>query len=238
VLLRESLDIARPLGTLDLIAFAAESLGTALVAMHDYAGTLAIVRDCVATVRRFTVLEGRAGHLLYLLAAVAAGIGAGRVGARLLPTGDRLLAQLGADPEPFSGDLRAATERALRVQLGSAFEAALESGRSLSAEEAFAEGLALVVPEPSPGRGAYRNAVPTGRSRHDLTPRELEVLALVAGGRSDGEIAEALFISKKTASVHVANIKGKLAAANRVEIALAAQRLGLTDPELDPAPPE
>ncbi|HEU0235241.1 MAG TPA: LuxR C-terminal-related transcriptional regulator [Candidatus Limnocylindrales bacterium] len=62
-----------------------------------------------------------------------------------------------------------------------------------------------------------------------LSPREREVLALLAAGRSDGEIADELFISKKTASVHVANIKGKLGASSRVEIALLAARLDLID---------
>ena len=52
---------------------------------------------------------------------------------------------------------------------------------------------------------------------------------MLAIGRTDGEIADALFISKKTASVHVANIKGKLGASSRVEIALIAERLGLVD---------
>ena len=62
-----------------------------------------------------------------------------------------------------------------------------------------------------------------------LSTREREVLALLAVGRTDGEIADELFISKKTASVHVANIKGKLGASSRVEIALIAERLGLVD---------
>ena len=48
------------------------------------------------------------------------------------------------------------------------------------------------------------------RGRHELTPREFEVLDLLALGQSDGEIAATLFISKKTAAVHVGNIKGKL----------------------------
>jgi DNA-binding CsgD family transcriptional regulator/tetratricopeptide (TPR) repeat protein len=60
-----------------------------------------------------------------------------------------------------------------------------------------------------------------------LTPRELEVLRLVAAGRSNGQIAEALFISRKTASVHVSNILGKLGVHTRTEAAAAAHRLGL-----------
>ncbi|MBA2336960.1 MAG: response regulator transcription factor [Acidimicrobiia bacterium] len=58
----------------------------------------------------------------------------------------------------------------------------------------------------------------------------LEVLTLVADGRSDGEIAAELFISKKTASVHVAHIKDKLGVGGRVEIAMEGIRLGLVNP--------
>ena len=59
----------------------------------------------------------------------------------------------------------------------------------------------------------------------DLTPREREVLALLAEGRSDGEIAERLYISPKTASVHVASIKAKLEAESRVQLVLLARSI-------------
>lgn len=60
-----------------------------------------------------------------------------------------------------------------------------------------------------------------------LTPREREVLALVVAGRSNPEIAERLFITSKTASVHLTNIKGKLGVGSRIEAATAAIRLGI-----------
>ncbi|CAN5646771.1 LuxR family transcriptional regulator [soil metagenome] len=62
-----------------------------------------------------------------------------------------------------------------------------------------------------------------------LTPREREVLALLARGRSDREIAGALFISPKTASVHVTNIKGKLGVERRIEAAAIGLQLGLDE---------
>ena len=57
-----------------------------------------------------------------------------------------------------------------------------------------------------------------------LSPRELEVLALVAQGRTNCEIGEALFISGKTASVHVTHILDKLGVSSRTEAALLAGR--------------
>jgi DNA-binding CsgD family transcriptional regulator len=63
-----------------------------------------------------------------------------------------------------------------------------------------------------------------------LTPREVEVLRLLVEGRSNRQIAEQLFISGKTASVHVTNILAKLGAHSRLEAAAMARRLGLDQP--------
>ena len=62
-----------------------------------------------------------------------------------------------------------------------------------------------------------------------LTAREFEVLRLVADGRSNPEIAARLFISAKTASVHVSNILAKVGVASRGEAAAEAHRLRLFD---------
>jgi DNA-binding NarL/FixJ family response regulator len=64
-----------------------------------------------------------------------------------------------------------------------------------------------------------------------LSEREREVLALVASGDSNREIGEKLFISPRTASVHVSNILGKMGASSRVEAATLALRLGLVTDE-------
>jgi DNA-binding CsgD family transcriptional regulator/tetratricopeptide (TPR) repeat protein len=62
-----------------------------------------------------------------------------------------------------------------------------------------------------------------------LTARELEVLRLVAHGQSNPEIAARLFISAKTASVHVSNILAKVGVSSRGEAAAAAHRMHLFD---------
>jgi DNA-binding CsgD family transcriptional regulator len=67
-------------------------------------------------------------------------------------------------------------------------------------------------------------------ARFGLTAREREVLSLLAAGRSNPEIGQALFISTKTASVHVSNILAKLGVNGRVEAAAVAHRLGVYGP--------
>lgn len=64
---------------------------------------------------------------------------------------------------------------------------------------------------------------------YGLTEREREVLSQLATGSTNRQIAEALYISEKTASVHVSNILRKLTAANRGEAAATAIREGLVD---------
>jgi DNA-binding CsgD family transcriptional regulator/tetratricopeptide (TPR) repeat protein len=67
--------------------------------------------------------------------------------------------------------------------------------------------------------------------QHDfgLSKRELEVLALIAEGRSNPEIGRQLYITRKTVAVHVSNILTKLGVSGRVEAAATAIRLGLTE---------
>jgi DNA-binding NarL/FixJ family response regulator len=60
-----------------------------------------------------------------------------------------------------------------------------------------------------------------------LTPREREVLVLVAAGRTNRQIGEELFMSEKTASVHVSRILAKLEVATRGEAGAVAHKLGL-----------
>jgi len=90
----------------------------------------------------------------------------------------------------------------------------------------------ISLPTHPAGAGAGPDATQDAPSRPtvgDLTAREAEVLRLVAAGWTNQQIADALFITRKTASVHVSNIMGKLGATNRGEAVALAQRLGIVD---------
>ena len=63
---------------------------------------------------------------------------------------------------------------------------------------------------------------------HGLSPRESEVLRLLIEGLSDKEIAEALGITRRTASKHVETIRGKFGVASRTAAATYASRHGIT----------
>ncbi|MFH8365415.1 AAA family ATPase [Streptomyces sp. NPDC018031] len=82
-------------------------------------------------------------------------------------------------------------------------------------------------PATTPAPGPDGSADPAGAL--GLTPRERDVLRLVAIGRTNRQIAEELFISPKTASVHVSNILAKLEVSGRVEAGALAHRLKLVD---------
>jgi len=99
--------------------------------------------------------------------------------------------------------------------------ALIRRARLRSAEDGATHGVA---------RGG---AMPDELSRLGLTAREVEVLALAADGLSNSQIAERLFISRKTASVHVSNILSKLGVATRVEAAAMAHRRGLIRDSVD-----
>jgi DNA-binding CsgD family transcriptional regulator/tetratricopeptide (TPR) repeat protein len=74
---------------------------------------------------------------------------------------------------------------------------------------------------------ASPEALPSPAASLGLTRREAEVLALVAAGRTNRQIGQELFITPKTASIHVSRILAKLGAAGRGEAAAIAHRLGL-----------
>jgi DNA-binding NarL/FixJ family response regulator len=110
-------------------------------------------------------------------------------------------------------------------------EAALQ--RSLEELQALgAKPAAAIFARKLRGRGVLN--VPRGQraatraNPANLTPRELEVLALLADGLHNSEIAVRLFLAEKTVAHHVSAILRKLGVSNRIQAVTEANRLGIT----------
>jgi DNA-binding CsgD family transcriptional regulator len=118
--------------------------------------------------------------------------------------------------------------RGSRAEATAALRQAYETAERLGAAplrrelEDLARRARIGLEEPAAEAPAARRAEPFG-----LTPREREVLALLAEGRSNPQIADELFISVKTVGIHVSNILAKLGVTSRVEAAAVAHRGGL-----------
>jgi DNA-binding NarL/FixJ family response regulator len=118
-----------------------------------------------------------------------------------------------------------------RAAAAAAVREARNIARGLGAEPlaTWADSLArrarLAIDE-APQHGS---AEPVESAPFDLTDREQEVLRLLAAGRTNREIGATLYMSPKTASVHVSRIFAKLGVSGRVEAAALAHRHGLDE---------
>ena len=108
----------------------------------------------------------------------------------------------------------------------------------LAAIRTVAEGQALLSPAVTKRvirefTRIHRPAAPKGLD--ELTEREREVLSLIAEGRSNAEIGEALFIGETTVKTHVTHVLQKLDVRDRVQAVVLAYQAGLVEPGSDPA---
>ena len=133
----------------------------------------------------------------------------------MIGAASRLRSNAGPRSEPGHYIAQRATMARLNRKLGPArLAAALAEG--ISANDAELVRTLSHPPSSDPVlRGRY------GR----LSSREIEVLRLVADGATDPEIADQLTISPKTASVHVSNLRTKLDANSRIQLAMTGRRL-------------
>ena len=115
------------------------------------------------------------------------------------------------------GGLVAATFAALGIWLGIKLTA---KPREISVMERLAEGAAVPVPEPR---------VRDGRKREEfgITPREFEILELIALGMSNREIAGKLYVSENTVKTHSSRVLGKLGAKRRTQAVQLGKEFGL-----------
>jgi predicted ATPase/DNA-binding CsgD family transcriptional regulator len=138
--------------------------------------------------------------------------------------------------ESIEASLRDRDHAHLRAAMGdAAFEASYQRGRGLSQAEADVIALVAAVagpdlgaPAPASSAAAQAAAGPTG----PLSDREREIVALLAGGATDGQIADRLFLSVNTVRSHLERIRDKTGARRRTELARYAIAAGI-----DPVPP-
>jgi DNA-binding CsgD family transcriptional regulator len=221
-----------PLLTMAAIA-AREAPGDAATVLLDRLRTLSEKMDVFGPVQRawqlsFAALDPRAGS-----GAGEAGPGGG---ADPLAAADAAAAAWEAieQPYPAAVALRYAAAAALdgpagREAAAARLRRAAPVANRLGARPLAGQLAALARRADSTADGAPGDGGGTGPAagRLGLTSREFEVLRLVAAGQSNREIAAALFISPKTASVHVSNILAKLGTATRTEAAARAHVLRL-----------
>ena len=220
-LLTESLALHRqlddPWGTancLDALGLVDCERGEAARAVARYGESLAL--------RRAVAGPGGIAEWLAGVATVAMGCGQAKPAARLFGAARALGDRAGF---VFSMPQRAIYERseaAARVALGDAeFIAAQDAGRVLPFEDTVAEATDALAAAARPVPAQRGGSVAAGAG---LTPREEEILRLLVSGRSNPEIAEALYISRATARTHVSNILAKLGVGSRTEAADVAHR--------------
>jgi len=159
------------------------------------------------------------------LAAVSVENGDVERAAQLLGTVDRMLLGSGGHPYGLNRPAYERADTAARALLSEEqFTVIHDAGARLTLADLLAEADAIVAMAEEAAREPRRRGA---GSLPALTAREREVLDLLANGKTDREIAEILFISRRTVNFHVANILGHLAVHSRHDAVARAHDLGL-----------
>jgi predicted ATPase/DNA-binding CsgD family transcriptional regulator len=210
-LMAEGLQIHRELGNkqglgnkLSDIALMKHASGDEASATRNYAESIRLLREGGDTWYLATPVGG--------LAAVAMNAGRPVQAARLIGAAGAMRERSGAALWPQERERFLQTESAARAALGEGtYLREVAAGRALPLSAVIAEAMAVA------------EAAPEEADAGGLTPRELDVLRLLAKGLSNPEIADALYIGRGTVRTHVSNILGKLGARTRTEATMLAR---------------
>ncbi|GAA1813809.1 LuxR C-terminal-related transcriptional regulator [Agromyces neolithicus] len=225
-LLAESVELARTIGDPELLTSVLSELASARLASGELDTARLLVLDAAHLSRRLNWWFGV--MVLDALAQWFFVVGDVEEAVRCLSAADRTRpdTEMNWDPERVSAR-NVLADRARSALHRAAFDAAWATAEVMSRSSVLDQAVSAMR---ATEVGSHEPAKHRARVHGALSARELEVLGLIADGRSDGEIATELYISKKTASVHVAHIKDKLGVGSRVEIATEGIRRGLVKP--------
>ncbi len=221
--LAESLALCRSIEDVEGTAHALGYLGTAALRQGDFARAAVRLGE---SIEQYAALGNRLGvaQCLEEIAAVAAGRGRPGRAAHLLGAAAALREAIAVPGDPADLEAVRATLTIVRDSLGgSGFARAWDSGRDATADAAVKEALTeAAAADGDPEPRTLPTTYPAG-----LTPREVEVLALLAGGCTNREIAVQLVVSVATVERHIANLYAKIGARGRADATAFALRNGL-----------
>src|SRR5262249_75991 len=142
---------------------------------------------------------------------------------------ESIFSALGFQPDPVTLQLFRTYMEAARAALGSqAFNRAHRSGEAMSTEDALALAFSLPSPERLEKQREPAPAAGTGKGPYGgLSRRERDVATLVAQGRSNREIADALSITERTVEGHISSMLSKLDFRSRAQISAWVVEQGL-----------
>jgi predicted ATPase/DNA-binding CsgD family transcriptional regulator len=204
----------RQLGDTTLLPYPLRRLAQLALMRRDTERATRLCLESLALNRDVGDPQGIAACLVGLGAIAATTLNPERA-ARLLGAAHGLLASVETELLPHDRQQYEDALATARAQLGAvAFERAWASGRQLDADAAIADAPTEPRPRTEPGLGK-------------LTPREREVLRLVATGQTNSEIGAALVLSEQTVARHLANIYPKIGARRRADAVAFALRNGL-----------
>ncbi|HEX9987316.1 MAG TPA: tetratricopeptide repeat protein [Chloroflexia bacterium] len=240
-LIEEGIGIARELGDERIIAFSLARLGMIALRQGDSQHAETFLLEGLGRALKSEIRRWTRWYLVGLAEVARLGGKVGRA-AKLIGASEGVLSAAGAHYEPAT---HAEIDRIIasaRADLDEKTFAGLwAEGRAMSPEEVIryarepiSEGIfkPAHVPGGSPARiGTLTQTESQHAYPDDLTEREVEVLRLLAAGKSNQEIAQELVLSQRTAERHVSNIYQKIGASGKVARATAtgyAHRHGLT----------
>jgi predicted ATPase/DNA-binding CsgD family transcriptional regulator len=212
-LLEESLVLFKEVGEWGRIAEVFASQGLLSLSQGDYPAARALLEESLEICRGLDYKWDTAGFLEGLAAVVAAQ-GEPVRAVRCMSAAQALREAIGTPLPSLSQAMHEFTTASVRTQLGEqAFDAAWVEGRVMTPEQV----LVSLEPMPKPALTTLSSASVASPSPAlaGLTPRELEVLQLLAQGLTSAQIAEQLIIGVVTVNFHVRSIYGKLGVTSR-----------------------